>query len=422
MCGWVCCPLVLFEKYETSFKFAVFYRRRLSYQRSIAIVQEAGGGRNQAMASLLHIRQSLTCWFSVAIGAMLLVLLLCERARPGDELPLDISDGDQCPGAADLWKDYVDPEFVFWTQPPGPKGWSIDYRIQQMFSSRTSRQFGTAPQFGGSQYAPLSKLDWSLNSTWTGLRFGVREPNWDIHFEWLTTLVEEVGGNMKDFDWSGPDRDPASLSSSPERWNDGQKIEIEADYKLLGKVFGLPIEMWPLVGFRFQRFDMMAHNGVQLINDGTLGPDVPDVGYRWPDIEGSMNQQYYIGYAGVQFRTTIEHGDWSPITLTLQADYGATAGYGIDHHITGYEELGIHRFSMESTRGDAAHIAFIVEVHVTTRGTLGLQADHTEISASGSHHLVISDDAGRYVDETWSNGVSVSSRQTSLTAFFNLRI
>ena len=30
---------------------------------------------------------------------------------------------------------------------------------------------------------------------------------------------------------------------------------------------GLPIELWPLAGFRFQRFDMTAHDGMQLIND-----------------------------------------------------------------------------------------------------------------------------------------------------------
>lgn len=98
------------------------------------------------------------------------------------------------------------------TQPPGPQFWTIDYRIQQMFDSRTSYQFGTPPGFVP-QYAPVSKLDWSLDSTWTGLRVGVQKPNWDVHFEWLTTMGQGINGNMEDRDWNGPNQDPYSLSS-----------------------------------------------------------------------------------------------------------------------------------------------------------------------------------------------------------------
>ena len=33
-----------------------------------------------------------------------------------------------------MWKDYCDPGDVFWSQPPAPKYWYLDYRVQQMFS------------------------------------------------------------------------------------------------------------------------------------------------------------------------------------------------------------------------------------------------------------------------------------------------
>jgi hypothetical protein len=38
------------------------------------------------MASLLHISRSATRRFGVAIGAMLVVVLLCDHARPDDGL------------------------------------------------------------------------------------------------------------------------------------------------------------------------------------------------------------------------------------------------------------------------------------------------------------------------------------------------
>jgi hypothetical protein len=175
-----------------------------------------------------------------------------------------------------------------------------------------------------------------------------------------------------------------------------------------------------LAGFRFQRFDMVDYDGVQLINDGTLGPLVPPVGYHWTEQMGTFNQQYYIGYLGAQLRTVIQRVDHSPITVTLQADYGATAGYNVDHHISGYEAMGIHRFTMDSTSGGTLHFALIAETPLSARASLGLQADYAEISTTGSHHWV--ETGATNVDETWSNGVSVSSNQMSITAFLRLRI
>ena len=152
-------------------------------------------------------------------------------------------------------------------------------------------------------------------------------------------MAEDINGSMKDFDWSGPNMAPASLSSTPERWNDGQKIELEADYKLSECLLGFPIELWPLAGFRFQRFDMTGHDGEQLINDGTLGPGIPPVGYQWTGDMSTFKQQFYIGYVGVQLRKSIERECHPPITLIFQADYGATSGRNVDHHISGYEDI-----------------------------------------------------------------------------------
>lgn len=361
-------------------------------------------------------------WFAqpglaAALGAAVLVALLCGRAWPADQSGLGQITSAESAEATELWRGWTDPLEHFWTTAPAATVWTIDYRVQQMFDSHTSYQFGTPPQFGPPQYTPVSKLDWSLDSTWTGLRLGVQKPNWDLHFEWLTTLG--INGSMEDFDWNinDPRDDPTrldSLSSSSERWNDGQKVEIEGDYRCMERLLGLPIEFWPLAGFRFQRFDITGTNAVQI---------VPPDGPLPPPFDGDLitfNQQYYIGYAGAQLRAAIHCWDRGPITLTLQADYGATAGYNVDHHLF-YEYFGVHRYTMESTTGGALHFALTAETLLNKRLSLGLQADHMEISTTGSHRWVETG-ATTPVDETWSNGVSVSSSQTSLTFFLRLRI
>ncbi len=355
--------------------------------------------------------------FAATLWAAVFIVSTCNRAWPADEFYSAFDNYSHDSQAAELWEDWYDPGIEFLTQPPGPQFWTIDYRVQQMFDSRTSYQFGTEPGFVP-KYAPMSKLDWSLDSTWTGLRVGVQKPNWDVHFEWLTTMG--ISGNMEDFDWNinDPRNDPTrldSLSCSSERWNDGQKVEIEADYRWTERVLGLPVELWPLAGFRFQRFDLTSTHGVQII---------PADGPFPPPFDGDLitfNQQYCIGYVGARLRAAIPRVGRPPIIVTFQADYGATAGYNIDHHLF-YEYYGIHRYTMESTDGGAMHFALTAEAPLTKRLSLGVQADYLEISTTGDHRFVWSGATPTPVDETWSNGVSVSSRQTAITAFLRLRI
>ena len=91
-------------------------------------------------------------------------------------------------------------------------------------------------------------------------------------------MVQHIDHGMNDYDWNvvDPRNDPArldSLSHSSTRWNDGQQINIEADYKYSDCFLGMPIEVWPLAGFRFERLDMTAYAGDQLVSrNGALAP------------------------------------------------------------------------------------------------------------------------------------------------------
>jgi hypothetical protein len=360
--------------------------------------------------------------FAAAGWAMLIVVSTCGRAWPSDGLVYNSDDYVQHPQAAGLWENWSDKGNLFWSEPPGPLALTIDYRIQPMFNSYTSYQFGTPPRPGTDRYAPLSKLDWSLNSTWTGFRFGLEKADSAAHFEWLTPMGSNINGKIDDFDWSGADRAPASLSSSPEQWNDGQMLDLQYEFRLLKRPLGTPVDVWPMIGFRWQRFNMTSYEGDQIINDGTLGPDLPPVGYHWPGIEGTFKQEYSIGYLGVQVRGRLETRILPPIAWTLQGDWGYTQANNVDHHISGYEDDGVHRFTMEDTHGDALHFGLTVEsLFCRDRFSIGLQADYMEINTTGSHRWVMSGDTIPW-DETWSNGVSVSSHQTSLTVFLRFRI
>lgn len=300
-----------------------------------------------------------------------------------------------------------------WPAPPPGAGWSIDYRTRWLFESRTSYEFGV-PANEPTPYAPLSRLDWSLDSLWHGLQIARKGRNWELQFEWLAPQ-SAVCGTMDDYDWLNPasPNHLNSLSASALRWNDGQLLDLGGVYHLTNvEIEDVPIEIWPMAGFRFQRFDMVGHDGLQIIGDD---PMIPAPGTLLPGDLITFNQQYYIGYLGGQLRSTLHLRHLPPITWTFQGDWGSTAGYNVDHHLF-YEQLGAHRYTMESTWGGAMHLSLAAQMPVARWLTLGVQFDHTQIDTTGSHQMLIYDDFGNRMQQTWDNGVKVSSTQNSVTA------
>jgi hypothetical protein len=286
-----------------------------------------------------------------------------------------------------------------------------------MFASHTTYQFGTDTNFPGPQYAPLSKLQWSLDSMWQGLQIGFEKPRWGAHFEWLTPMLHNSFGEMNDFDWSGADRPPALLSTSPQHWSDAQMLELEGTVKIFDRILTLPVEFWTIAGYRYQRFGMMAYNGVQVINDDSFqDPNIPQAGYRWHEEMISLNQEYNMGYVGGQLRTTWNAYEDHPVLWKLQADWAGTAGYNCDHHISGYEASGVHRYTYDITHGDAIHVALMAETPLSQHISVGAQGDYTAIRTTGTHRWTMSGNT-LPVDDSWTNGVKADSDQASITGF-----
>ena len=288
-------------------------------------------------------------------------------------------------------------DFSYYTETENESVWNVDYRVRRLINSNTSFQFGMP----NGAWTPLSKLDWSLDSTWHGLRVETARSGQIFHFEWLTPIGNQIDGNMIDSDWTdAPGLTLDSQTSSSQRWNDGQMLDLGTRYQWCTKA----VEIWPMLGVRFQRFDMFASGIDYLVpNFG------PDPAYENVDVI-KFNQQYYQFYLGGQLRKEVTFLE-RPVTLICQGDWAATWGYNIDHHLV---RAGGDRYTMENTQGNTIHFACGAETPLRGRFSFGLQFDYMQIRTTGSHRMLWQ---SHNFDETWHNGVLNKSNQTSLTAY-----
>lgn len=285
-----------------------------------------------------------------------------------------------------------------------PRTWTIDYRFRSFIDSQTSYEVGTN-QFPPQGWAPLSMLRFPLDSSWHGLQVGVEKPDWAVHVEWLTPISRVIHGDLADYDWDPPNPDGSftDLGNMHETWTDGQMITLDLERKLSDHFFGLPVELWPIVGFRWQRFDLTAYDLDQV-----------KFGNQWTSIRVpgdiiTFNQQYYMAYVGGQLRKTFYIAETRPIHLTFQGDWGYTWAYHTDHHLLG------DFYGLEADQGSSWHIAFTVEVPLNQYVSCGVQADYLNIRTTGTDWEI-----GRPTPGPRTNGVTSYSDQTSLTVFLRL--
>jgi hypothetical protein len=284
--------------------------------------------------------------------------------------------------------------------------WTIDCRFRTLCNSKTTSENGTTtpPPTG---WAPLSRLNYSLDSCWYGLRVGVERPNWGVHCEWLTPQ-QNIQGTMADYDWMTKDQSFTDLGYMQERWTEGQMLDLGGEFKLTDRFCGVSVELWPMAGFRWQQFDIMCYD-LNQVKSSTSDP------YRIDGNIISFNQQYYVTYLGGQLRKTFEFNWLPPIVVTFQGDWGYASAYNIDHHLRREGDM----FTMDSTYGDSWHVGLTTEMLFNKHWSVGFQADYTQIHTCGTTHYV-NEPLGQ--NFTYSNGVADYSNQMMLTAFIRLRI
>jgi hypothetical protein len=340
--------------------------------------------------------------------ALAAALALGGRAGAQDAVSFESSPLVESPACANAWEGWTDPGDLCWMQPPAPEHWTLDYRCRAFIDSYTQYEFGTPPEMTPG-WTPLSRLNFSLNSVWHGLELAKVTPKSSLRFEWLMA-GQYIENGLSDYDWVPPNPDGSftHLGYSRERFTEGQMLDLGYKYKIVESNL---VEVWPMVGFRWQRFDITCFDAVQVKYDN-VWLDPP---FYVPGDVITFNQQYWVGYVGAQVCGKLQWGNLRPLAWTVQADWGQTEAYNVDHHLVREGDM----YGMDRTHGSAWHAAITLEALVTDRIGLGIQADYVQIDTTGEHRD-LNEPFG--FDETWGYGVSVVSRQTWLTGFLRVRM
>ena len=134
-------------------------------------------------------------------------------------------------------------------------------RIRRFSDAHVTYEFGVSDPRGPN---PISRLQFPIRSTWNGLEVGLESPSWAVHAEWLTPWSDRIDGRLEDRDWLLVGPEASHLGIADERWIDGQVVDVAFEFLLAESRGGLPISVWPVGGFRWQKFELMAFDGKQL--------------------------------------------------------------------------------------------------------------------------------------------------------------
>lgn len=276
---------------------------------------------------------------------------------------------------------------------------SFGFTTSNMLGSHTSYEFGS-PYFP--YQSPVSRLEFPLDSWWIGGKMRASFDRFSIGAEALTNMSTEADGHMQDSDW-GDNRQLEIYSESEMHMSRSWIVNTDVDLKISDLV-GLPtwLDLRPLAGFRWQNFQLTAHDGLQTYPDRSSPPD-----HFFGDAIG-FEQSYWQYYFGA--RAALDFG--KPFRLKclnalLQLDYGYVEGQNTDHHL-----LRGRRYTLEETTGDALHGSVGLTAGLTERLSLSLDADFLRISTSGTHRWLELDYG---VDQSWDHGVKVWSEQNRIS-------
>ena len=152
-------------------------------------------------------------------------------------------------------------------------------------------------------------------------------------------------------------------------------LDLGFDFQMLDQPVQLPVEVWPTIGFRWQRFDILCYDAVQMKADG-----------EWLDPPRGLtgdtlvfNQQFYFGYIGGQLRGKLDLRVVLLIVWKFQGDWGVVGAYNVLSES--------ERQSIKRTYGNMWRLAFTSEMPVTQHFSVGLQFDYTKIQTHGTHRL-----------------------------------
>lgn len=293
--------------------------------------------------------------------------------------------------------------------------WYAAPTVKRLFRSHTSYEFGNPLD---RRISPLSRLEFPLNSWWGGVRLGARGPKVGFDLELLAALPgQDDVGAMRDSDWEDGDRPKVKTvySESQTRLRDSLNLDAKAAISLRENL-SLPawLDLRPLIGVRWQRFNFVTHDGWQ---------QQLEAGLAWgayqplPGDGISFQQQYIHAYAGLLLSADLARLGLAHLGLgrpgqgwevSLQGDLAQVWGQNRDHHLL---REGF-RITQESTEGWAWHTALCLRAPLWSWGSLALTGDYLFITTTGDHTLT-NDPQDLYYNFDY--GVKVWSQQMGLS-------
>jgi hypothetical protein len=290
---------------------------------------------------------------------------------------------------------------------PLTPSFSVGAKIRYLFKSYTSYEFGD-PYFPYQEQ--LSRLEFPLDTWWAGLDMRLRFRRFSVGLEALTSVKQNAHGEAEDSDWeSGPD-DKTTYSTSQMRVAPSYMVRFDADLEV-SDWLGLPgwLKIRPLGGIRYQRFNLVNHDGIQYDLTGASGNTLlPGEGIRF-------KQTYWHYFVGLRSTIALSRPTGIPsLTLNLQADWAYVEGMNEDNHL---QRAG-RRFTYEDTYGEAWHFSMGLKKELGKGFSMGLDGDYLTLSTTGNHRLL---NRTFGMDMSFSNGVRVWSDQLSLSLTLEYR-
>lgn len=283
--------------------------------------------------------------------------------------------------------------------------WQISVKQKTLLNSHTSYEFGNPlPPY----QQPLSKLEFPIDSVWSGVEMRRQFSRVSVGVGFLTTLLDQETGRFKDSDWAD-DSAPSRLTNYGEtscRLNPSYQVEADIDLQMADLLhLADGFDLRPVAGFRWQQLSLVAHDGTQY--DYTVPGLPPDILPLSGDAI-TFEQNWYQYFLGVRLGYEWRRLSWlERLKLQTQLDWSYVTGDNLDHHLL---RAG-NRITEEQTDGNGWHASLGVLFGLRPGVDLGIDADYLMLDTSGTHTL--RDDA--YPTETWSNGVRVWSEQYGVT-------
>lgn len=279
-----------------------------------------------------------------------------------------------------------------------PKNWEFNMETERYVGSYTSYEFGTIDT------KPLSRLEFPVNTWW--LNFDVRRtcPRWSIGARTGFSLNRNSNNWMLDSDWhnEGSEHVLDTYSKSYCDVREGLLFRGDVDVNISDWLRLPPsMEIRPLFAFQFQRFNLMAHDGVQWNYE-------PNTSQKLQGDSISFRQDWWLYLIGLRGSYNFNINKNMTVKLKGEADWGPALGYNEDHHI-----LRGDRWTYENTLGNALYLLTGLDMTISKTITIGVGINYLWIRTSGAHRWW---DPADNADYSWTDGVHVWSDQLGLTA------